>query len=129
MLGTALVDNLLGLIVVAVLVTYFYVCGSIGERNLTATFSTAYPQDKSTTEMLIRLARVLAGIPLIGTRTRSGGCSRRCRSSRSAQSACSRTVVVIQADRQVLPQLAAGGHVPQPTARGRRMVLTARGVP
>jgi protein-S-isoprenylcysteine O-methyltransferase Ste14 len=53
MLGTALVDNLLGLIVVAVLVAYFYVCGIIEERNLTATFPTAYPQYKSTTEMLI----------------------------------------------------------------------------
>ena len=40
-----------------------------------------------------------------------------------------RSTQLPQADRQVLPQLAAGGHVPQPTARGRRTVLTARGVP
>ena len=53
MLGTALVNNLLGLIVVAVLVAYFYACGIIEERNLTATFPTAYPEYKSRTKMLI----------------------------------------------------------------------------
>jgi protein-S-isoprenylcysteine O-methyltransferase Ste14 len=53
MLGTALVDNLLGLIVVAVLVAYFYYCGIIEERNLTATFPKAYPEYKSRTKMLI----------------------------------------------------------------------------
>jgi len=53
MLGTALVDNLLGLIVVAVLVAYFYYCGTIEERNLTATFPTAYPEYRSRTKMLI----------------------------------------------------------------------------
>jgi len=53
MLGTALVDNLLGLIVVAMLVAYFYYCGIIEERNLTATFPQAYPQYKSRTKMLI----------------------------------------------------------------------------
>ena len=52
-LGTALVDNLLGLIVVAVLVAYFYYCGIIEERNLTATFPKAYPEYKSRTKMLI----------------------------------------------------------------------------
>src|SRR6266581_8375831 len=53
MLGTALVNNLLSLIVVAVLVAYFYYCGIIEERNLTATFPTAYPEYKSRTKMLI----------------------------------------------------------------------------
>ena len=53
MLGTALVDNLLGLIVVAVLVAYFYYCGIIEERNLTATFPAAYAEYKSRTKMLI----------------------------------------------------------------------------
>jgi len=53
MLGTALVNNLFGLIVVAVLVAYFYYCGIVEERNLTATFPTAYPEYKSRTKMLI----------------------------------------------------------------------------
>jgi protein-S-isoprenylcysteine O-methyltransferase Ste14 len=53
MLGTALVDSLTGLIVVAVLVAYFYYCGTVEERNLTATFPEAYPQYRSTTKMLI----------------------------------------------------------------------------
>jgi protein-S-isoprenylcysteine O-methyltransferase Ste14 len=52
-LGTALVNNLLGLIVVAVLIAYFYYCGIIEERNLTATFPKAYPEYKSRTKMLI----------------------------------------------------------------------------
>jgi protein-S-isoprenylcysteine O-methyltransferase Ste14 len=53
MLGTALVDNLLGLIVVAVLVAYFYYSGTVEERNLTTTFPTAYPEYKSRAKMLI----------------------------------------------------------------------------
>ncbi len=53
MLGTALVDNLLGLIVVAALVAYFYYCGTVEERNLAATFPQAYPEYKSRTKMLI----------------------------------------------------------------------------
>ncbi|HTX28941.1 MAG TPA: isoprenylcysteine carboxylmethyltransferase family protein [Streptosporangiaceae bacterium] len=53
MLGTALVDNLLGLIVVAVLVAYFYYAGTVEERNLVATFPTAYPEYRSRTKMLI----------------------------------------------------------------------------
>jgi protein-S-isoprenylcysteine O-methyltransferase Ste14 len=53
MLGTAPVDNLLGLIVVAVLVAYFYYCGIIEERNLTAAFPEAYPEYMSRTKMLI----------------------------------------------------------------------------
>jgi protein-S-isoprenylcysteine O-methyltransferase Ste14 len=53
MLGTALVNNLLGLIVVALLVAYFYYCGTVEERNLTATFPQAYPEYRSRTKMLI----------------------------------------------------------------------------
>lgn len=53
MLGTALVNNLIGLIVVALLVAYFYYCGTVEERNLAATFPKAYPEYKSATKMLI----------------------------------------------------------------------------
>ena len=53
MLGTALVNNLLGLIVVAVLVAYFYYSGIVEERNLAATFPKAYPEYKSSTKMII----------------------------------------------------------------------------
>ena len=53
LLGTALVNNLLGVIVVAVLVAYFYYCGIVEERNLTATFPKAYPEYRSRTKMLI----------------------------------------------------------------------------
>jgi protein-S-isoprenylcysteine O-methyltransferase Ste14 len=53
MLGTALVDSLLGLIVVAVLVAYFYYCGIVEERNLVVTFPKAYPEYRSRTKMLI----------------------------------------------------------------------------
>jgi protein-S-isoprenylcysteine O-methyltransferase Ste14 len=53
MLGTALVNSLLGLIVVAVLVAYFYYCGTVEERNLVTTFPTAYPEYRSRTKMLI----------------------------------------------------------------------------
>jgi protein-S-isoprenylcysteine O-methyltransferase Ste14 len=53
MLGTALVNNLLGLIVVAALVAYFYYCGTVEERNLAATFPTAYPEYKSRTKMIV----------------------------------------------------------------------------
>jgi protein-S-isoprenylcysteine O-methyltransferase Ste14 len=52
-LGTALVNNLLGLIVVAALAGYFYYCGTVEERNLTATFPTAYPEYRTRTKMLI----------------------------------------------------------------------------
>jgi len=52
-LGTALVNNLLGLIVVAVLVAYFYYCGIVEERNLAVTFPKAYPEYRSRTKMLI----------------------------------------------------------------------------
>jgi protein-S-isoprenylcysteine O-methyltransferase Ste14 len=53
MLGTALVNSLIGLIVVAVLVAYFYYCGTVEERNLSATFPQAYPEYRSRTKMLI----------------------------------------------------------------------------
>jgi protein-S-isoprenylcysteine O-methyltransferase Ste14 len=53
MLGTALVNNLLGLIVVAVLTGYFYYCGTVEEQNLAVTFPKAYPEYKSKTKMLI----------------------------------------------------------------------------
>jgi protein-S-isoprenylcysteine O-methyltransferase Ste14 len=52
-LGTALVTNLLGLAIVAVMTGYFYYCASVEERNLTATFPSAYPAYRSTTKMLI----------------------------------------------------------------------------
>jgi protein-S-isoprenylcysteine O-methyltransferase Ste14 len=52
-LGTALVDNLLGLIVVAVLVAYFYYSGTAEERNLAVAFPAAYPEYKSRTKTLI----------------------------------------------------------------------------
>jgi protein-S-isoprenylcysteine O-methyltransferase Ste14 len=53
MLGTALVNSLIGLIVVAVLVAYFYYCGTVEERNLAVTFPKTYPEYKNRTKMLI----------------------------------------------------------------------------
>ena len=53
MLGTALVDSLAGLVIVAVLVPYFYYCGTVEEKNLTASFPAAYPEYKKGTKMLI----------------------------------------------------------------------------
>jgi protein-S-isoprenylcysteine O-methyltransferase Ste14 len=53
MLGTVLVNSLLGLIVVAALVAYFYYCGTVEERNLATTFPEAYPAYRSRTKMLI----------------------------------------------------------------------------
>jgi protein-S-isoprenylcysteine O-methyltransferase Ste14 len=53
LLGTALVTNLIGLIVVAILGAYFYYCASVEERNLTATFPTRYPAYRTSTKMLI----------------------------------------------------------------------------
>jgi protein-S-isoprenylcysteine O-methyltransferase Ste14 len=52
-LGTALANNLSGLIVVAILGVYFYYSASVEERNLTATFPTAYPAYRASTRMLI----------------------------------------------------------------------------
>jgi protein-S-isoprenylcysteine O-methyltransferase Ste14 len=53
LLGTALVTNLIGLIIVAILGAYFYYCASVEEKNLTATFPTAYPAYRTSTKMLI----------------------------------------------------------------------------
>jgi protein-S-isoprenylcysteine O-methyltransferase Ste14 len=53
LLGTALVTNLIGLIIVAILGVYFYYSASVEERNLTATFPTAYPAYRTSTKMLI----------------------------------------------------------------------------
>jgi protein-S-isoprenylcysteine O-methyltransferase Ste14 len=52
-LGTALVINLIGLVIVAVMTGYFYYCASVEERNLTATFPLAYPTYRKSTKMLI----------------------------------------------------------------------------
>ena len=53
LLGTALVTNLIGLIIVAILGGYFYYCAPVEEKNLTATFHTAYPAYRTSTKMLI----------------------------------------------------------------------------
>jgi protein-S-isoprenylcysteine O-methyltransferase Ste14 len=53
LLGTALVTNLIGLIIAAILTAYFYYCASVEERDLTATFPTAYPAYQARTKMLI----------------------------------------------------------------------------
>jgi protein-S-isoprenylcysteine O-methyltransferase Ste14 len=53
MLGTALVNNLLGLIIVAILIGYFYYCASVEEKNLSATFPTGYPAYRNSTKMLV----------------------------------------------------------------------------
>ncbi|MGO9248489.1 MAG: methyltransferase family protein [Solirubrobacteraceae bacterium] len=53
LLGTALVTNLIGLIVVAILGGYFYYSASVEEKNLIATFPTAYPAYRTSTKMLI----------------------------------------------------------------------------
>jgi protein-S-isoprenylcysteine O-methyltransferase Ste14 len=52
-LGTALVTNLIGLIIVAILGAYFYYSASVEEENLTATFPAAYPEYRNSTKMLI----------------------------------------------------------------------------
>jgi protein-S-isoprenylcysteine O-methyltransferase Ste14 len=53
LLGTALVTNLVGLIIVAILGAYFYYCAFVEEKNLTATFPTSYPVYQTSTKMLI----------------------------------------------------------------------------
>ena len=53
LLGTALVTNLIGLIIVVILGAYFYYCASVEEKNLTATFPTAYRAYRTSTKMLI----------------------------------------------------------------------------
>jgi protein-S-isoprenylcysteine O-methyltransferase Ste14 len=53
LLGTVLATNLIGLIVAAVLGAYFYYSAFVEEKNLTATFPTAYPAYRASTRMLI----------------------------------------------------------------------------
>ena len=53
LLGTALATNLLGLVVVGVLGAYFYYSASVEEKNLIATFPSAYPAYRDRTKMLI----------------------------------------------------------------------------
>lgn len=53
LLGTALVTNLIGVIIAAILGGYFYYCASVEEKNLTAAFPTAYPEYRASTKMLI----------------------------------------------------------------------------
>lgn len=52
-LGTALATNLLGLIIAVVLTGYFYYSASVEEKNLIATFPTAYPAYRMATKMII----------------------------------------------------------------------------
>lgn len=53
LLGTALVTNLIGLVIIAVLGGYFYYSAFVEEKNLMATFPAAYPAYRSSTKMLI----------------------------------------------------------------------------
>ena len=52
-LGTALATNLIGLIIVVILGAYFSYSATVEEKNLTATFPTAYPAYQTSTKMLI----------------------------------------------------------------------------
>jgi protein-S-isoprenylcysteine O-methyltransferase Ste14 len=52
-LGTALVTNLLGLIIVPILGGYFYYSASVEEKNMTQAFPDAYPAYREHTKMLI----------------------------------------------------------------------------
>jgi protein-S-isoprenylcysteine O-methyltransferase Ste14 len=52
-LGTALVTNLIGLIIAPVLGGYFYYSASVEEKNLSATFPATYPAYRASTKMLI----------------------------------------------------------------------------
>jgi protein-S-isoprenylcysteine O-methyltransferase Ste14 len=51
--GTALVTNPLGLILVGIVGAYFYYSATVEERNLTSVFPTAYPAYRAATKMLI----------------------------------------------------------------------------
>ena len=53
LLGTALATDLLGLILAVPLGGYFYYSASVEEKNLSATFPTAYPAYRAATKMLI----------------------------------------------------------------------------
>ena len=52
-IGTALVDNLLGLIIAVVVGAYFVYSATVEERNLAAAFPTSYPAYRNGTKMLI----------------------------------------------------------------------------
>src|SRR6201997_4497281 len=52
-LGTAFVTNLIGLTIFVAAGAYFYYSAAVEEKNLTATFPTAYPAYRSRTKMLI----------------------------------------------------------------------------
>lgn len=52
-LGTALVTNLIGLFIVAILTGYFYYSAAVEERNLATRFPTTYPAYRASTKMLI----------------------------------------------------------------------------
>jgi protein-S-isoprenylcysteine O-methyltransferase Ste14 len=52
-LGTALATNLIGVLIVVILGAYFYYSATVEEKNLTATFPTAYPAYRASTKMLI----------------------------------------------------------------------------
>jgi protein-S-isoprenylcysteine O-methyltransferase Ste14 len=53
LIGTALATDLLGLILAVILGAYFYYSASVEEKNLIATFPTAYPAYRLATKMLI----------------------------------------------------------------------------
>jgi protein-S-isoprenylcysteine O-methyltransferase Ste14 len=53
LIGTALATNLIGLIIAVVVGAYFYYAASVEEKNLIATFPTAYPAYRLSTKMLI----------------------------------------------------------------------------
>jgi protein-S-isoprenylcysteine O-methyltransferase Ste14 len=53
LIGTALATDLLGLILAVLLGAYFYYSASVEEKNLAATFPTAYPAYRAATRMLI----------------------------------------------------------------------------
>jgi protein-S-isoprenylcysteine O-methyltransferase Ste14 len=53
LLGTALVTNLIGLIIVVILGAYFYYAATVEERNLVVAFPAAYPAYREHTKKLI----------------------------------------------------------------------------
>jgi protein-S-isoprenylcysteine O-methyltransferase Ste14 len=53
LLGTSLVTSLIGLGIALILGIYFFNAARVEERNLTATFPTAYPAYQARTKMLI----------------------------------------------------------------------------
>jgi protein-S-isoprenylcysteine O-methyltransferase Ste14 len=53
LVGTALVTNLIGLIIAAVVGVYFFYSAKTEEKNLTAAFPKAYPAYRTATKMLI----------------------------------------------------------------------------